>query len=145
GAGKTTMLKILGGASEPSRGTVRRDGGVGYLPQDPRLDGIPDGRTAVGHILSGRGVDEAMVRLEKLRVAMEEDASERAVARYSRAEERFRLEGGYQAESEARRLAAGLGLEDDRLDLPLVSLSGGQRRRVELARILFAGSDLLLL
>jgi ATPase subunit of ABC transporter with duplicated ATPase domains len=145
GAGKTTMLKILGGASDPSRGSVRRDGGVGYLPQDPRLDGVPAGRTGVEHVLSGRGLDEAIVRLEKLRVAMEEDPSERAIDRYTRAEERFRLDGGYQAESEVRRLASGLGLGDDRLDLPLTALSGGERRRVELARILFAGSDLLLL
>src|SRR5690606_37215628 len=48
-------------------------------------------------------------------------------------------------ESEVRRLASGLSLGDDRLDLPLTALSGGERRRVELARILFAGSDLLLL
>jgi len=145
GAGKTTMLKVLGGATDPAGGQVRRDGGLGYLPQDPRLDGVPDERTGLHHVLSGRGVDEAIERMEKLRVAMEEDPSERAVARYSRAEERFRIEGGYQAESEARRLGAGLGLGDDRLDLPLGALSGGERRRVELARILFAGSDLLFL
>jgi len=145
GAGKTTMLKLLGGAGEPSRGSVRREGGLGYLPQDPRLDGVPDTRTGLEHVLSGRGLDEAIVRLEKLRVRMEEDPSDRAVERYTRAEERFRMDGGYQAESEVRRLAAGLGLPDDRLDLPVTSLSGGQRRRVELARILFAGSDLLLL
>ena len=49
---------------------------------------------------------------------MEEDPSERNVARFTRAEEQFRLDGGYAAESEVRRLAAGLGLADDRLDLP---------------------------
>ena len=76
---------------------------------------------------------------------MEEDPSERAVDRYTRAEEQFRIDGGYAAESEVRRLAAGLGLDDDRLDLPVGALSGGQRRRVEIARILFAGSDVLLL
>ena len=97
------------------------------------------------HILSGRGFDEAMVRIEKLRIQMEEDPSERAVSRFTRAEEQFRLDGGYAAESEVRRIAAGLGLEDDRLDQPIGSLSGGQKRRVEIARILFAGSDLLLL
>src|SRR5690606_39036512 len=87
----------------------------------------------------------AMTRLEKLRLQMEEDPSERAVARFSRAEEQFRNDGGYSAESEARRIASGLGLEADRLELPISALSGGQRRRVEISRILFAGSDVLLL
>ena len=145
GAGKTTMLKILGSSEPPAHGQVRREGGVGYLPQDPRLDDTAAARTGLEHVLSGRGFDEAVVRMEKLRVAMEEDPSPRAVDRYSRAEERFRLEGGYQADSDVRRLASGLGLADDRLDLPVAALSGGERRRVELARILFAGSDLLLL
>src|SRR3546814_2394677 len=86
-----------------------------------------------------------MTRIEKLRLQMEEDPSERAVSRFTRAEEQFRVDGGYSAESEARRIASGLGLEADRLDLPISALSGGQRRRVEIARILFAGSDVLLL
>jgi len=145
GAGKTTMLKILAGAAEAAGGRVVHTGGLGYLPQDPRLDQVPDERTGLEHVLSGRGLDEAMVRMEKLRVQMEEDPSDRAVDRYSRAEERFSMDGGYQADSEVRRLAAGLGVSDDRLDMSLGALSGGQRRRVELARILFAGSDLLLL
>jgi len=124
---------------------VQRTGGFGYLPQDPRIAGLLDGLTAVQHILSGRGLDEAMVRIEKLRLQMEEDPSERNVARYTRAEEQYRAEGGYGADSEVRALAAGLGLGPDRLDLPLSVLSGGERRRVELSRILFAGSDVLLL
>ena len=85
------------------------------------------------------------MRIEKLRLAMEEDPSDRNVARFSRAEESFSMEGGYAAESEARSMANGLGLRADRLDLPIGVLSGGERRRVELARILFAGSDVLLL
>jgi ATPase subunit of ABC transporter with duplicated ATPase domains len=145
GAGKTSLLKVLGGAADPYAGVVHRSGGLGYLPQDPRLDGVDDATPAVRHILSGRGFDEAMVRIEKLRLQMEEDPSERAVARFTRAEERFRIDGGYAAESEVQRIAAGLGLEADRLDQPVGALSGGQRRRVEIARILFAGSDVLLL
>jgi ATPase subunit of ABC transporter with duplicated ATPase domains len=145
GAGKTSLLKVLGGASDPFAGVVHRTGGLGYLPQDPKLDGIDEATPAVRHILSGRGIDDALIRLEKLRLQMEEDPSERAVDRFSRAEERFRMDGGYSAESEVRRIASGLGLEADRLDLPISALSGGQRRRVEIARILFAGSDVLLL
>ena len=66
-------------------------------------------------------------------------------ARFARAEDAFRAAGGYAAEAEVRRLAAGLGLAADRSDTPITVLSGGERRRVELARILFAGSDVLLL
>ncbi|MEM9748484.1 MAG: ABC-F family ATP-binding cassette domain-containing protein [Actinomycetota bacterium] len=145
GAGKTSLFKVLGGAAEPAGGKVVRSGGFGYLPQDPKIDSALDGRTSVTHVLSGKGIDEEMVRIEKLRIAMEENPDERNVERYTRAEERFRTTGGYAAESEARAMAVGLGLPDDRLDLPISVLSGGERRRVELARILFAGTDVLCL
>ena len=136
---------MLGGAAQPQRGVVHVKGGLGYLPQDPRLDGVPDDVTALNHVLSGRGFDEALDRMEKLRLRIEEDPSERNVERFSRAEERFRMDGGYAADSEVRRLAAGIGLADDRLELPARRARGGQRRRVELVRILFAGSDVLML
>jgi ATPase subunit of ABC transporter with duplicated ATPase domains len=145
GAGKTSLFKVLGGSAEPSAGKVVRKGGFGYLPQDPRIEGDHQRRTAVQHVLSGRGIDEELVRIEKLRIAMEESPTDQNVARYSRAEERFRIDGGYSAESEARSLAAGLGIGEDRIELPIGVLSGGERRRVELARILFAGSDVLCL
>ena len=145
GAGKTTLFRVLGGALEPTGGKVLRKGGFGYLPQDPRIAGVLDGRTAITHVLSGRGIDEELIRLEKLRITMEEDPSERNVSRYSRAHDEFASSGGYGAESEARSMAAGLGMGGDRLELPIGVLSGGERRCVELARILFAGSDVLLL
>ncbi len=145
GAGTTSLLRVLGGASEPRDGTVTRRGDFGYLPQDPRIAGAFDGRTAVSHVLSGRGIDEDLVRMETLRIAMEESPTAERIARYTRAEEAFAAKGGYAAGSEARAIAAGLGLKADRMDLPLGVLSGGERRRVELARILFGGSDTLLL
>jgi len=145
GAGKTSLLKVLGGEREAAGGVAHVQGGLGYLPQDPRPTGEGIDATALSHILSGRGLDEAARRLEKLRLAVEEDPSERNVHRYSRAEERFQADGGYASEAEVRRICAGLGLKPDRVDLPLTVLSGGERRRVELARILFAGSDVLLL
>ncbi|MFN3257211.1 MAG: ABC-F family ATP-binding cassette domain-containing protein [Ilumatobacter sp.] len=145
GAGKTSLFKVLGGAVEPAAGKVMRKGGFGYLPQDPKIDTALDGRTCVTHILSGKGIDDEIVRMEKLRIAMEENPDERNVSRYIKAEEMFRTTGGYAAESEARAMAVGLGLPQDRLDLPLSVLSGGERRRVELSRILFAGTDVLCL
>ena len=145
GAGKTSLFKVLGGQTEPFAGKVIRKGGFGYLPQDPRMGPDADSRTAVSHILSGRGIDAEIERIEKLRIAMEEHADERSVSRYSRAEEIFRANGGYAAESEARAIGAGLGLDAIRMDGPIGVLSGGERRRVELSRILFAGSDVLCL
>jgi ATPase subunit of ABC transporter with duplicated ATPase domains len=145
GAGKTSLFKVLGGASEPAAGAVLRKGGFGYLPQDPRIEPSLEHRSAVTHVLSGRGIDDELMRIEKLRIAMEETPSDRNVARYSRAQETFQLNGGYAADSEARALAAGLGLDETRMELPIGVLSGGERRRVELARILFAGSDVLCL
>jgi ATPase subunit of ABC transporter with duplicated ATPase domains len=145
GAGKTSLLKVLAGEAPPAAGTALRRGALGYLPQDPRPQGAGVDTTAMSHVLSGRGLDEARLRIEKLRLQVDETPSERNVARFSRAEDAFRTAGGYAAESEVRRIAAGLGLTADRVDLPIAVLSGGERRRVELARILFAGSDLLLL
>ena len=145
GAGKTTTFRTLGGELEPAAGKIVRKGGFGYLSQDPRIDGVMDTRPAVTHVLSGRNIDEQLDRIEKLRVSMEAEPNERNVARYSRAQDEFATSGGYAAESEARSIMAGLGLPPDRMDLPIGVLSGGERRRVELSRILFAGSDLLLL
>ena len=145
GAGKTSLFKVLGGEAEPAAGTVVRKGGFGYLPQDPRIASDHESRRAITHVLSGRGIDDELTRIEKLRIAMEENPTDRAVSRYTRAEESFRMNGGYSAESEARALAAGLGLDESRMELPIGVLSGGERRRVELSRILFAGSDVLCL
>lgn len=143
GAGKTSMLKVLAGDEPAAGGSVVRHGRLGFLSQEPRRGDV-DG-TALAHVLAGRGLDEAAQRMEKLRLAMEEHPSERAVHRFARAEEAFADAGGYAAESEVRQLLSGLGLAADRVDLPLAVLSGGERRRVDLARILFAGSDILLL
>lgn len=145
GAGKTSMFKVLGGEADPAAGKVTRSGMYGYLSQDPRTSPEQELKSAISHVLSGRNIDGDLQRIEKLRREMEADPSDKNVTRYTKAEEAFNLKGGYSAESEARSIAAGLGLKPDRLDLALGVLSGGERRRVELARILFAGSDMLLL
>ncbi|MBV8559986.1 MAG: ABC-F family ATP-binding cassette domain-containing protein [Acidimicrobiia bacterium] len=145
GAGKTSLLRVLGGEARPLAGSVTCQGRLGWLPQEPRRDDDAQAGRALDYVLAGRGLDDAVVRLEKLRLAVEEDPSHANVARFSKAEDAFAVAGGYAAESEVRRLVAGLGLAAGRLDLPLAVLSGGERRRVELARILFGGTDVLLL
>ena len=64
GAGKTSLFRTLGGDLPSAGGTGLRKGGFGYLPQDPRLAGVMDGRTAVTHILSGRGIDSGARNLK---------------------------------------------------------------------------------
>jgi ATPase subunit of ABC transporter with duplicated ATPase domains len=143
GAGKTTTMRILAGEGEPYAGSVDTTGEVGYLPQDPRegdLDVLARDR-----VLSARGLDTLLSDLEKQQTLMAEvaddDARDRAVRRYGQLEERFSALGGYAAESEAGRICASLGLPERVLTQQLRTLSGGQRRRVELARILFAASE----
>ncbi|HEX5365055.1 MAG TPA: ABC-F family ATP-binding cassette domain-containing protein [Acidimicrobiales bacterium] len=146
GAGKTSLLTVLGGMAPPKAGVIQRPELFGYLSQDPRLRHVPSTRTAVAHVLGGRGLDELAQRLEERRRAMEaRPGDEEEVARWGRAYDAFEHAGGYAAEAHARRLLAGLGMAGDRADRALTTLSGGERRRVELARILFAGSELLLL
>ncbi len=143
GAGKTTTLRILAGEGQPYAGTVERIGEIGYLPQDPKegdLDVLARDR-----VLSARGLDTLLADLEKQQAIMaevvDEAARDKAVRRYGVLEERFSALGGYAAESDAGRICASLGLPDRVLTQPLRTLSGGQRRRIELARILFAASE----
>jgi ATPase subunit of ABC transporter with duplicated ATPase domains len=143
GAGKTTTLRILAGEAEPYAGSVVRTGEIGYLPQDPKEGDLDI--LARDRVLSARGLDTLLTELEKQQALMAEVADEaardRAVRRYGQLEERFAALGGYGAESEAGRICGSLGLPERVLTQPLRTLSGGQRRRVELARILFAASD----
>ncbi|MEV0054242.1 ABC-F family ATP-binding cassette domain-containing protein [Saccharopolyspora shandongensis] len=143
GAGKTTTLRVLAGEGQPYAGEVIRRGEMGYLPQDPREGDLTV--TAKDRVLSARGLDQLLRDMEKAQTAMAELVDDRerdkAIARYGRLEERFAARGGYAAESEAGRICSNLGLPDRVLNQPLRTLSGGQRRRVELARILFAASE----
>ena len=144
GAGKTTLCKVLAGEGQPAAGTVRRSGTVGYLPQDPRTGDLDT--LAIDRVLSARGLDtlRAELRQAEAQMASEKNPAkaEAAIRRYGNLSDRLAVLGGYAAESQAAALTASLGLPDRVLQQPLKTLSGGQRRRVELSRILFgAGSD----
>ncbi|RAV31627.1 ABC-F family ATP-binding cassette domain-containing protein [Corynebacterium heidelbergense] len=143
GAGKTTTMRILAGESEPYGGSVTRSGDLGYLPQDSKEGDIE--QSARDRVLSARGLDAMRRTMERQQEIMEttNSDSERdaAIRKYSRMEERFQALGGYEADSEAARICDALGLPERVLDQQLKTLSGGQRRRVELAHILFAATN----
>ncbi len=146
GAGKTTLLKVLAGEGQPAAGSVRSTGTIGYLPQDTRVGNLE--ALAADRILQARGLDEVLAGMREAEIGRADADPVRrdaAVRRYSRLDERLTVLGGYAAESEAAALAASLGLPGRVLGQELRTLSGGQRRRIELARILFGGSQTLLL
>ncbi|WP_407287262.1 ABC-F family ATP-binding cassette domain-containing protein [Streptomyces sp. BP-8] len=147
GAGKTTLLHTLTGRHHPAAGDLTRTGSLGHLAQDSRT-ADPD-TTVTDRILSARGLDRAVRALRAAENAMARagDASQErvAMAAYARAEADFQARGGYAAQAEAARIAAGVGLPPRVMDQPVGTLSSGQRRRVELARILAADHDTLLL
>jgi ATPase subunit of ABC transporter with duplicated ATPase domains len=125
---------------------VHATGSVGYLPQDPRT-GDPE-VIAMDRILSARELDAVVRRMRQAERDMASDdpnRREKGMRRYERADAELHAGGGYAAEAEAAQIAASLGIEDRILKQPLHTLSGGQRRRVELARILFSGAETLLL
>jgi ATPase subunit of ABC transporter with duplicated ATPase domains len=146
GAGKTTLAKVLSGNAQPAAGTVRRSGTVGYLPQDPRTGDLDV--LALDRVLSARGLDELRNQMRRAEAQMSDPdpaAAEKAIRRYGNLSDRLAVLGGYAAEAQAASLAASLGLPGRVLHQPLGTLSGGQRRRIELARILFSDSQTLLL
>ena len=146
GAGKTTLTKTLAGETQPTGGTITRSGEVGYLPQDPRTGNLDV--VAMDRILSARGLDQIVRSMRETEGAMAsaiDETRDAAMERYARLEARFTAAGGYAAESEASRIASNLGLDERVLGQTIGTLSGGQRRRVELARILFSGVETLLL
>ncbi|KKO78535.1 ABC-F family ATP-binding cassette domain-containing protein [Corynebacterium striatum] len=142
GAGKTTTMRILAGETEPFGGSVTRSGPIGYLPQDSREGNIEI--TARERVLSARGLDEIKRRMAKqqelMETATDDKFRDKAIRKYSRLEEEYHALGGYEADAECAQICDNLGLPQRILDQQLKTLSGGQRRRVELAQILFAAS-----
>jgi ATP-binding cassette subfamily F protein 3 len=146
GIGKTTLLRILVGLDEPSEGNVHRarDLTIGYLPQEAVLSAEhslwEECLTAFNEL---RRQEAELVQLE---AAMgDPERSEDALARYGALQQSFELQGGYTYETRIRQVLTGLGFESQDHERPLNQLSGGERTRALLARLLLSKPDLLVL
>jgi ATP-binding cassette, subfamily F, member 3 len=150
GIGKTTLLRIIVGELEPDEGTVTRPRGmrIGWLPQDV-VDAVGESETVLHHVLEGAShLRELEAELRSLEARLESAGSEEhdaLLTTYARVQDTFQTLGGYELESEAHRVLAGLGFAPEDAARPTAELSGGWRVRVALARLLLAKPDLLVL
>ena len=146
GCGKTTLLRILVGEDEPSGGSISRAKAIriGYLPQEAEFElagTVWDACLSVFSDIISRQGD-----LEKLEAQMSStETSEQALIRYGPLQHEFERRGGYTYQTRIEQVLNGLGFSQDDFDLPLAHLSGGQRTRAFLARLLLSEPDLLML
>ena len=148
GAGKTSLLSVILGRAAPQlthHGEVVRTGTFTHLPQVPIVEGLGVEPIGLSHVLSARGLDRLDAEVHAARARMAEDPSGANIEAFTDLEAAFTARGGYTAEGEVARLAAGLGLQEELLLEDLASLSGGQRRRVDLMRVLYEGAGTMVL
>jgi ATP-binding cassette subfamily F protein 3 len=149
GAGKTTLFKLITGQLAPDLGTVTLSKGleVGYLPQEPE---VAEGQTLHDEVLS---VFADVLALEqKLQGISEQMAAQPAgpaldelMQQYDRTTARFEAAGGYTYEQRLGEILGGLGFSQADYKLPMAALSGGQKCRAALAKLLLQESQFLLL
>jgi ATP-binding cassette subfamily F protein 3 len=152
GAGKTTLLRTLAGEFMAEGGQIIRPPRYGWLRQDLPASAYDKGALTFEVLLTASPLWDDHQRLDQLRLAMSDpeviadgDRLEKAINAFTNAETRFGEEGGYELEANAERIAHGVGLKDEDLLQEASILSGGQRRRLEIARLLLAQHELLIL
>ncbi len=146
GAGKTTLLRVLNGQEAPEAGVVRVAGGtrIGYLPQRSELAGVHSLETEARR--GFRDLERQAARLAGLEAAMEDPVRRKAaLAQYGPLQEGFERAGGYTRESRMRMVLRGVGFAEADFTRPLTQLSGGEKTRANLVRLLLQAPDLLLL
>ncbi len=149
GIGKTTLLRLLVGLEEPSEGEIQSARGLrlGYLAQEAQANGGRDDRTLWEECLEPFAPLLAKAaEMAYLETQMSDPAqSEAAIEAYGKLQDAFDRQGGYTYELRIRQTLTGLGFSPDDFQRPLAQLSGGQRTRIQLARLLLSSPDLLLL
>ena len=146
GAGKTTMLKILMGLESPDGGSVSyaKDTNVGYLEQETKL---ASDRSVIDEVMaSATEIQELGRRAEELQAAIAEAGEagrelEALLAEYGHVQDRFEGLGGYELESNARQILAGLGFPIEEFDKPCAEFSGGWQMRIALAKLFLRHPD----
>jgi len=148
GAGKSTVFRLLEGSEDPDRGSVDRPGrlSLSVFRQDV---GDWSGQTVLEQVIGGAGeVGQLGKELSELEPRLSDcDAPDfdRVLERYSEVQERFSALGGYDLESRAASILAGLGLRQDQIEGDVGALSGGWKMRVALAQVLLSSPDVMLL
>jgi ATP-binding cassette, subfamily F, member 3 len=146
GVGKTTLLRILIGKDYPNSGSVQhaKDLSIGYLPQEATL--TTEGTLWEQCLLVFSDLIEMQGELEASMAAMSDpEQAEEAVNRYGRLEQNFERLGGYTYEVRIKQTLSGLGFDERDYHRPITQLSGGQRTRALLAKILLESPDVMML
>ena len=148
GAGKSSLLKIVAGLLEPDRGMIAHPRSFGYLAQDVAHEtSMAEGTTVREFIFSSTGLDKAVRDYEELsaRLAEANGDLEYVLQRFEQAQDALDRLGYYDADARSEQLLSGLNLGGITLDRQVSTLSGGQKTRLALVRLLFQSPDLLLL